>query len=922
MILCISNYTPGTYLSGWDTLHPEFNFGLAFHRMFEGVWRADQGLGAVMTQAHMVDIPRTIFLYILSFVFPLGLLRYLYVFACLLIGPLSIYRLVRVLLEREKKCDVALVSNVALISALWYLCNLGTIQHFILEIEIYPAQYAFGPLLYLATLYCLEHWSTRRLIFLFFVNIALLMQAHTPTFFYVFGLCYGVYLSSYIFSNKNSFRKAFIVGALFLVTNLFWILPNIYTAVVHGTEIRESKVNRLFSPDAFAKNQAFSTLPNLVSLKNFLFDWGIYDSNSRNNFTQILDPWNVHLDNPSQFIPFIFFGFMIIGVWSILHKRNHNFLPFLISGIIPTVMLLNGTSIISSIFAFIEGFSPLIKELLRFPFTKFSIPYMIVFAIILGQGLYAVLVKCKLTTQDKFVKLLIFLHLIFFIPAFQGNLIHKAVRISIPKNYFNLFAYMQSQDPSGRVALLPIHSFWNWTYYSWGYQGAGFLQFGIPQPILDRDYDRWNPSNEQYFREMSYAVYSQKVDILAQTLRKFHIKWIVLDKSVIDPGKTTNSKLDWLIPSLLEKTNYVEKVATFGQDIYLYRTRDQNTSATYLMHPTNWKEKLNGAHVDPTYLSNGDYIVSSDGAEDPQRVFINSLERYVGPLLDPMIEISITNRTPSSIVECEPNSSVAERKSASNNIIYTAQAGATCDSWVLPDIDHAHDHVLEIESENVSGFPLELCIKNLLTNHCTLFTNLHTGNMRKEYFFMPQMSDYGYGYSINLRNYSGTRQLTSTNMLRQLKIYKIDTPFSVNNSSRPNSYLKNVDIRSMALSSYTVLIADIKQSDTQADNVLSIDQAYDPGWLAYDLTGANWLQRQVPILFADSLRLKDHVLVNNWANGWRLEERSNEETRNKETGNREIVVIFWPQYLQYLGFAVLLVTMIVLIIPRYRRVTR
>jgi hypothetical protein len=118
--------------------------------------------------------------------------------------------------------------------------------------------------------------------------------------------------------------------------------------------------------------------------------------------------------------------------------------------------------------------------------------------------------------------------------------------------------------------------------------------------------------------------------------------------------------------------------------------------------------------------------------------------------------------------------------------------------------------------------------------------------------------------------------------------------------------------------------------------IFSHTQAFDPGWLAYDLTGANWLQRQMPVLFADSLRLKDHVLVNNWANGWRLSQAVEGKIQNEKgkidtfvggvdpgsrsgmTDQRQITVIFWPQYLQYLGFAVLLVTMGVLIIPQIR----
>ena len=60
LLLVLRNYTPGTFLSGWDTLHPEFNFGLNFQRLFFGVFRSEQGLGAVAAHSHMSDLPRVI----------------------------------------------------------------------------------------------------------------------------------------------------------------------------------------------------------------------------------------------------------------------------------------------------------------------------------------------------------------------------------------------------------------------------------------------------------------------------------------------------------------------------------------------------------------------------------------------------------------------------------------------------------------------------------------------------------------------------------------------------------------------------------------------------------------------------------------------------------------------------------------------
>jgi len=53
-----------------------------------------------------------------------------------------------------------------------------------------------------------------------------------------------------------------------------------------------------------------------------------------------------------------------------------------------------------------------------------------------------------------------------------------------------------------------------------------------------------------------------------------------------------------------------------------------------------------------------------------------------------------------------------------------------------------------------------------------------------------------------------------------------------------------------------------------------------------------------PYLFGKEL--KEHVLVNNWANGWVLD--------NNDSPNHKFITIFWPQYLEYLGFAILIFT--------------
>src|SRR6266566_455847 len=78
LLLFLTNYQPGTILSGWDNLHPEFDFGLNVKRSIFAVWQEYQGLGLLGGMAHSADLLRHIFLFGLSFFIPTDMLRYVW----------------------------------------------------------------------------------------------------------------------------------------------------------------------------------------------------------------------------------------------------------------------------------------------------------------------------------------------------------------------------------------------------------------------------------------------------------------------------------------------------------------------------------------------------------------------------------------------------------------------------------------------------------------------------------------------------------------------------------------------------------------------------------------------------------------------------------------------------------------------------
>ena len=181
-IICWKNYEPGTILSGWDSLHPEFNFNLALKRVFFGVWREEQGVGALAAHSHMADLPRILLLWISSLVLPVQFLRYFYLFLCLLIGPLGVYFLLKYVFEREKSSFFTLVASF--LGGAYYLLNLGTLQIFFVPFEMFITQFAFLPWIFFLALKYLRERKRKTLLIFALISVFASPMAYAATLFY------------------------------------------------------------------------------------------------------------------------------------------------------------------------------------------------------------------------------------------------------------------------------------------------------------------------------------------------------------------------------------------------------------------------------------------------------------------------------------------------------------------------------------------------------------------------------------------------------------------------------------------------------------------------------------------------------------------------------------------------------------------
>lgn len=626
LILALTNYTPGTFLSGWDTLHPEFNFGLGLQREIFGVFRSEQGLGAVAAHSHMADLPHLIILYILHFALPITFLRYAYIFANLILGPIGMYFFLKKYIVKSK--------TGAFLGSIFYLLNLGTLQIFTVPFEMFTTQYAFLPWIFLfATNYISSKQDLKKTLFLFSLTILLAMPtAYAATLWYLFFFVFTAYLLSLSFFNWLIYylKRSLLLIVLALGINSFWILPNIYYALNHGKEVANALINQLFSPQAFLYNKEFGNIKDIPLMKNFLFDWNVYSGN--NNFSQLLAPWIIHLQQqPILLIGYVFALVSALGIFLGFAKKNKVLISLTPPLLVCFFFLFNDNPPTGFIYNLLQDKIPLSKEAFRFPGNKILGIFTFLFVVYFAKGQEIILNRFK---KMKLVFSIISLALIIYymLPAFSGNLINPHMRVQIPKYYFEMFDWFKTQPYDARIAELPINSLWGWKYYGWfqnkqpSFQGADFLQFGIPQPLLDRDFDRWSPYNEQYYREMSYAVYANNPKLFKSVLQKYNINYILLDTSIISPKDDPKSLFYPQIKDLLDSNNFAQKIKIFGNTLFIYKVKP-DSQANIISNPLPVSSKSLTYYEDYIYENYGNYINREQGIFYPLANLIGERNR-------------------------------------------------------------------------------------------------------------------------------------------------------------------------------------------------------------------------------------------------------------------------------------------------------
>lgn len=589
LLLAVVNHISGTWLLGWDSLSDEFNFKINAQRQFLGVWNEYQGLGTAGGHAHSSDIPRFLYLLITSLILPTNVLRYSYFFFTLLIGALGMFYFAKYLFRNQKYKRL-----LALSATSFYVFNLGTLQIFYVPFEMFNAQFMVLPWIFLFVIRFVKKGELKDYLWLCFFIFLGTPQGYAPVLYYALIGSIAGYLFIYLLTHSEkikTFWRSVYVGAAFILLNLYWILPNFYYIKNYSEKVSGSKINTLFSEEAFLYSTKWGTWLDFPILRGFLFGWLDYKHTS-GQVDYLMLFWRNYMANPIILsIGLAFFAIVVIGLFASVLKSKLSLIAFLPIFFLWLFMIIGANGVFLPVWQFLRENIDLFREGLRFPYSKFSVLLQFGYSIFFAFGLFYIL--SLLRKNNKFLKhiksiliLAVILPAIYMVPFFNGNLIAREMQIKLDPQYQRLFEFFEKQPSNTRVAYLPAHTLFGWNYYDWGgtgYQGAGFIWFGIPQAFLTRDFDRWHPANERFYTELQYAIYNEDPDLLDYVLRKYDVSYLLLDKNIIDTYETNSLFYDET-ENLLDEVENIGLLALIG-NLKVYKYNDPTPSNSYVEVP-------------------------------------------------------------------------------------------------------------------------------------------------------------------------------------------------------------------------------------------------------------------------------------------------------------------------------------------------
>ena len=469
----------------------------------------------------------------------------------------------------------------------------------------------------------LRSGERKRLFWLLLANLLAVPISYIPTIFIVYILVLGIIgLGELITSKFKKWKRVLLGWIVILMVNSFWLLPFAHFVMNNTKVVVDAKVNRMFTQEAFLRNEEYGEIKHSLIMEGFWFDTtDMTMIEGEHDF--MMRPWMDYMKKPEvRAVMWTLVVMAAMGYLYALITRKRYVGLFVGITLVGLFALINTNWPSGEIFKYLQDKLPLFGQVLRFPFTKFILLVVIGYSV--GVAWFIEMVMKYLRIGGYFFVMLTIGGILFVQrPVFERHFFYDNLRLKIPDEYFELFKFFQNEDRfRGRIANLPQPTFWGWTTYGWGYRGSGFPWYGIPQPILDRNFDVWSPESEQYYTELSSAIYdNDNEEYFFSVLDKYGVDYVWIDGWIINPQKPTMLDMSQVEKWLTDRE--YEKSFIIGKQIVYKRKDPVVQSGIRVESMYNWTG-YPVAKLTEDIFRNSDFVRASDNVYEQ-----NDFPRYI-----------------------------------------------------------------------------------------------------------------------------------------------------------------------------------------------------------------------------------------------------------------------------------------------------
>lgn len=528
-LIVIINWKSGYFILGNDTYAPEINPRVSLERYISNpAWRSYRALG-VPSDSEQADVIRVGVYRLLEGVVPRWALAQLYLFFSLYIAAFGVAQLTKYCVSKVHKKDDEQLSGF--VSGVIYTTSLISAWMFASPLYAFLAAFTFLPILLWAIALVFEKPGVWAYILLYIAVLIHTISGMVPTTFIIDMIIVFAFL---IFLTEErifhiGWRKStapIIMSLVILIgTQLFWILPFTQYVKTNAQVLTQSKINRGLTPNLIENEVKYSTF---WQVPRFFFAW----MNSTNDDGTKQNPFASFYTSSVevQWLGLLPLILAAVGVVETVHKGNRRIGFWILSGIVGWVLLTGVNLPFGELFTWFQQHIPLFTQVFRWQSSK-VFPMMVIPIAILGG--YAV-VYISHIFRKRAIGFVLALTIVVAFGLYQqhyfnGTLINGSNQVKIPEEYFALAGYLQKHDSKSRIYMAPEANTLYFRSYSWGFFGSSFLNYLIPNPVIEKAMTTGSLESEdaQFILEKAYNAKNPRM--FASALRRYRTPYVLFD---------------------------------------------------------------------------------------------------------------------------------------------------------------------------------------------------------------------------------------------------------------------------------------------------------------------------------------------------------------------------------------------------------